>query len=787
MEIAATPLKFGIGAAVKRVEDDALVTGRGAFVDDVAVRRAARSGDGVLTAVVLRSTMAHARFTLGGVAEARALPGVAIVLTAEDIADLGPLPCDAAIPNADGSPLVVPPRPLLNLTTVRHVGDPIAFIAAETPDQAMAALEAIDVGYEALDACIGTATALDPDQPAVWPELGGNLAFHYMVGDRAATEAAFARAAHVVDLDLVNQRLVPNYMETRGCLADYDPASGRYTLTAGTQGGHGIRDTIATEILKIDPARIRVVTPDVGGGFGPKAFCYAEYPLAMVAAAATGRPVRWQASRTEQFLVDAQGRDNVTTGALALDADGRILAMRVGLVANMGAYLSAFAPYIPKGGVSMTTGLYDIATIFADIRGVYTNTVPVDAYRGAGRPEAAFLIERLMDVAARDLGLAPEEIRRRNFIRALPYKTPTGRHYDTGDFERHLATALERADHAGFPARLAASRRAGRLRGIGFATYVEACAFPGSEEANLSLEADGTVTLYIGTQTNGQGHATAYGQIVAAQLGIDVGRVRTVQGDTDRVRVGGGTGGSRSIPLGAASVDIAAKVLVEKIRAIAADRLEAGVADLELAGGAVRVVGTDRAMTLAEVAAAAPDADALKGYGNFEQTECTYPNGTHVAEVEIDPETGAVTLADFTAVDDFGVTVNPILLAGQVHGGIAQGAGQALCEATVYDEMGQLLTASFMDYAMPRADALPFFDTSTANVPSTTNRLGIKGAGEAGTIGATPAVANAVVDALHRGCGIRHLDMPFTPERVWRAIRTAGGAAGVDNVFVGNG
>lgn len=766
MTLAAPPLKFGIGASVKRIEDEALVAGRGRYVDDVAPA-------GALRAVVLRSAMAHARFTLARLEEARARSGVALIITHADIADLGHLPCEAERPNADGSPLVIPPRPLLARDTVRHVGDPVAFVVAETPEAAQDAAEAIEIDYRPLPACVGTATALEADAPLVWPEAGTNLAFHYAVGDRERTAAAFAAAQHVVELTLVNQRLVANYMETRGCVGAYDPETERWTLTAGTQGGHGIRDSIAEAILHVDPARIRVVTPDVGGGFGPKAFVYAEYPLALVAAQRAGRPVRWTCGRGEQFLIDAQGRDNVTTGKLALDGDGRVLAMTVDLVANMGAYLSPFAPYIPSGGVSMTTGLYDIPAITVDARGVYTNTVPVDAYRGAGRPEAAFLIERLMDVAARDLGLKPEEIRRRNFIQALPYRTPTGRHYDTGDFDRHLTLALERADQAGFPARLEASRVAGKLRGFGFATYVEACAFPGSEAANLELNPDGTVTLLIGTQTNGQGHATAYGQIVAALLGIEVEKVVTVQGDTDRVRTGGGTGGSRSIPLGAASVDLAAKMLVEKIKLLAADHLEAAAGDLELTGGAVRVVGTDRALSLAGVAALAPDKAARSGHGEFHQPECTYPNGTHVAEVEIDPETGAVALVAYTAVDDFGVTVNPILLAGQVHGGIAQGAGQALMEEAVYDGEGQVLTGSFMDYAMPRAATLPFLDVSTANVPSTTNRLGIKGAGEAGTIGATPAVANAVVDALDRARGIRHLDMPFTPERVWRALRSA--------------
>ena len=493
----------------------------------------------------------------------------------------------------------------------------------------------------------------------------------------------------------------------------------------------------------------------------------------LAAAKELGRPVKWIGDRTEHFLADAQGRDNITTAELALDAHGRIQGYRVNLIANMGAYLSQYAPFIPWVGVTMSTGLYDIPALAVDVTGVYTNTVPVDAYRGAGRPEAAYLIERLMDVAAHELGLAPEELRRRNFVGQLPYTTATGRYYDTGDFTGHMEQALVAADKAGFATRLAASTAAGRIRGIGFASYIEACAFPGSEEANVVLGLDGSVTLYIGTQTNGQGHATAYGQVIAGYLGLDIARVHTVQGDTDQVANGGGTGGSRSVPLGLASVDIASKVLVEKIKAIAADKLEAAAADLELAEGAVRVVGTDKSLTLSEIAAAAPDEEARKGYGNFRQDECTYPNGTHVAEVEIDPETGKVQVVRYTVCDDYGVTVNPILLAGQLHGGVAQGIGQALNERTVYDESGQLLTASFMDYCMPRADDFPQIDFATRNVPSTTNLLGIKGAGEAGTIGATPAVANAVNDALWRAYGIRHMDMPMTPSRVWDTIRAA--------------
>ena len=759
------PVKFGLGASVQRIEDETLITGRGRYVPDI-------TPEGTLHAVVLRSTMAHARFTLTGVEDARAADGVALVLTGEEVGHLGDVPCKGLVKQPDGSVPIVPPRPVLNLTTVRHVGDPIAFVVAETEEAARAAAEMIDVDYVPLDVVVGTMEALD-DQALVWPEHGTNLAFEYALGDADKTDAAFATAAKVIRLEAVNQRLVTNYMETRGAIGEYDPASERYTLTAATQGGHGMRDIIAKDILNIDRSRIRVITPDVGGGFGTKSFVFHEYPLVLEAARLTGRPVKWVADRTDHFVADAQGRDNVTVAELAVDADARITGYRVDLVANMGAYLNQYAPFIPWVGVTMSTGLYAIEALSVKVRGVYTNTTPVDAYRGAGRPEAAYLLERLMDVAAHDLGLDPAEFRRRNFVAALPYTTATGRFYDTGDFNGHMDDGLKAADAAGFEARLAASKAAGKLRGLGFASYIEACAFPGSEEANVVLETDGTLTLYIGTQTNGQGHATAYGQVIAGYLGVDVDKVKTVQGDTDRVAKGGGTGGSRSIPLGLASVDIASKVLVEKVKQLAADKLEASAADLELVDGTVRVVGTDKHITLAEAAAAAEDENARKGYGKFEQGECTYPNGTHVCEVEIDPDTGKVDVVGYTIMDDFGVTVNPILLAGQVHGGIAQGIGQALIENTVYDETGQLLTASFMDYGMPRADDMPNFAFNTRNIPSTTNMLGIKGAGEAGTIGATPAVANAVNDALWRAARIRHLDMPLTPLRVWEALQAA--------------
>ncbi len=756
------PSKFGLGASARRTEDLALITGQGRYTGDIRPA-------GTLVAYVLRSAMAHARITLSGLDDARAAPGVHLVATAADIASLGDLPCKALVKQVDGTFPQVPPRPLLNGDTVRHVGDPIAFIVADTLNEAKSAAELIMVDYDGLDVVVDTMGALDPSAPLVWPDLGTNLAFTYQLGKPDDATKVFATADRTVTLSLVNNRLITNYMEPRACLGEFDAATGRYTLTAGTQGGHAIRDIVAP-ILGISPADLRVVTPDVGGGFGTKSFVYHEYPLVLWAARALNRPVSWQQERTEHFLSCAHGRDNVVTLSLAFDADAKITAMKVDLVANMGAYLNQYAPFIPYVGVTMTTGLYDIPVLDVKVRGVYTHTVPVDAYRGAGRPEAAYHLERLMDYAADQLGLDRAELRRRNFIRPdqLPYRTQTGRLYDTGEFAGHLDQALSNADVAGFEARRAEAASRGKWRGLGFASYIEACAFPGSENAEVILETDGTITLLIGTQTNGQGHGTAYAQVIAGKLGISIDQVKMIQGDTDRVKTGGGTGGSRSVPLGAASVDLASRALIEKIKIIAADKLEASVGDIEVADGLARVAGTDRSITLQEVALAAPDEAARSAAGAFKQPEATYPNGTHVCELEVDPETGVVTIDRYTIVDDFGVTVNPILLAGQVHGGVAQGIGQALTERTVFDESGQLVTASFMDYGMPRADDIPSFSFSTRNVPSTTNMLGIKGAGEAGTIGACGAVMNALIDAL-KPAGITHLDMPATPEVVWKA------------------
>lgn len=762
----ATP-KFGMGASVLRVEDRNFLIGAGRYTDDIAP-------EGVLHAYVLRSPVANATFKIGSTEAAKNAPGVHLVLTGKDIAHLGALKSGVMQDQPDGTRAPTRDIPILCKDSVHYVGDAVAMVVADSRSLAQDAAELIDVDYDTKDAAAVTATALDEGTPLVWPELKSNRAFLYHLGDKEKTKAAFAKAAKVTRIEFTNNRLVCNYMEPRSAIGEWKADENRFVLTTGSQGVHSMQYIVAG-VFGIKPKQLRVITPDVGGGFGPKSFVYREYPLVLEAAKRLGRPVKWAGDRTEHFLTDAQGRDNVVVAEMAMDGEGKFLALKVDLKANLGAYISQYGPFIPFVGVSMSTGVYDIPAIDIDVAGVYTNTCPVDAYRGAGRPEAAFLLEKLADACARDMGVDTAEIRRRNFVRRdqFPYRTQTGRLYDVGEFDGHLETALERSGWKNFADREAASKRSGKVRGIGLATYIEACAFPGSEPAHVELNADGTVTLLIGTQTNGQGHATAYAQFVAEKLNIDIDRITVHQGDTDRLAKGGGTGGSRSIPLGGVSAARAGDDLAEKLKKIAADELEASSADIELAGGEARIVGTDRSISFSAIAKAAKNPADLKGFGEFVQDECTYPNGTHVCEVEIDPETGKTDVLAYTIVDDFGVTVNPILLAGQVHGGVAQGLGQALTEDTVYGEDGQLLTASFMDYAMPRADDLPAFSFETRNVPSTTNALGIKGAGEAGTIGATPAVLNAVTDALYRGYGIGHIEMPATPLKVWEAIQAA--------------
>ena len=759
------PMKFGFGQPLTRKEDDPLLRGAGRFIADVAPANP-------LHAVVVRSPHAHARFSIVNATRARGLPGVRLVLTAADISNLGPLPTPGTVPNLE---IKVPNYPILAREVVRHVGDAVAFVVADSLDQAKDAAEAIEIDWQPLSHVVGAVAALQARAPRVWDDRPGNLAFEVEAGDARATKEAFANAAKIVELTIINQRLVTNYLDTRGVIAEYDGE--RHTLTLSSQGSHVIRDIIAGDVLKLAPEKMRVITPDVGGGFGTKLFPYREYALAAVAAERLRRPVKWICDRTEHFLGDSHGRDNISTARLAVDDKGRFLALELDIIADMGAYLSCYAPYIPWLGVGMATGPYDIPAAHVRLRAAYTNTVPVDAYRGAGRPEASYLMERVVDAVAHDLDIAPDVLRRKNLIKpkALPYKTPTGKVYDSGDFAGTLARAQELADWDGFNKRASQSRRAGKLRGIGIGTYVEACGNNGPETAAVSLDPDGGVTLLIGSQSTGQGHATSYAQLIAERLDLPPERVRVVQGDTDRIKAGAGTGGSSSIPVGGVSVDRATRKLAEQIKEIAADALEAAISDLEIGNGMVRVAGTDRAITFVDLAARPGlAADKLRATEEFGVEPPTYPNGTHIAEVEIDPDTGATGIMRYVVVDDFGATLNPLLLAGQVHGGAVQGIGQALMENTVYDSStGQLLSASLMDYPMPRAEHAPDFVFETRNVPCKTNPLGVKGAGEAGAIGSCPAVINAIIDALWRAYRIRHIDMPATPQRIWNAIAVA--------------
>jgi carbon-monoxide dehydrogenase large subunit len=763
------PMKFGMGQALTRVEDEALITGHGRFVADLVPV-------GALVGYVLRSPYAFADFVIKDISAARAMKGVKAILTAADMAGIGPVPCLSVVPTKNGQPIPVPPQEVLCSKTARHVGDGIAFVVADTIERARDAAEAIEVEWHSRKPAIDAVDALKSGAPQIWPDRPGNLAGEVVLGDAAATEKAFAKAARTVSVTIVNNRLVTNYMETRGCLAEYDAKTKGFTLTLGSQGSHSIQATLATKILNVPKEQIRVITPDVGGGFGTKTFMFREYPLCLIAARMLKKKVAWVQDRSEHFVTCSQGRDNVSTATAALDGRGKILAVKVDTVADMGAYLSQYATFIPYVGALMLAGVYAIPAMHVSLVYAYTNTVPVDAYRGAGRPEAAYLIERLMDRIAMETGSTPEAVRRRNFIQPnqFPWKTPVGRTYDSGEFDGHMTRAMEVAGWSTFKDRLKVAKKAGHIRGIGMATYIEACGGGAPENAWMTLEKDGSVTIAIGTQSNGQGHRTAYAQLASQHLDIPISRINVIQGDTALIPTGTGTGGSRSLPVGGAAVDVGARNLVSAIKDVAASEMEVGVGDLEIAGGKVRVVGTDKELTYEKIASLPGAADKLKAHGTWRPPEPTFPNGTHICEVEIDPDTGTTEIVAYTVVDDFGVTINPIMLAGQVHGGIVQGIGQALLERTVYDkESGQLISASFMDYAMPRADHVPNFHFETRNVPCVTNLLGIKGAGEAGTIGACPSVMNAVIDALYRAYGIKDIDMPATPDVIWAAIKAA--------------
>jgi carbon-monoxide dehydrogenase large subunit len=758
------PVKFGVGQSVLRKEDDALIRGKGRYTDDFAPSQA-------LHALVLRSPHAHAKFTID-TARAKSLPGVALILTADDVSDLGDLPC---LFNLETDPFTAPPYPILAKDEVRHVGDAVAFVVAETIDAARDAIEAIDVQWAPLPAVVGIRNALKKDAPQVWAQHPGNVLFDISLGDKMETEAAFAQAHAVAEISIVNPRTVTNFMETRAVVCEYDAKRDHLTLTVGSQGSHRIREIIGGMVLKMPLEKMRVICPDVGGGFGTKLFPYREYALAAVAARKLRKSVRWTADRADHFMGDAQGRDNATIARMALAEDGKFLAMDVDLIGDMGGYLSTFGPYIPHGGAGMLPGLYDIKAFHCRVRTVFTNTVPVDAYRGAGRPEAAYVVERLVDAAARKLGMSVDAIRRKNFIqpRAMPYKTATGKVYDSGDFAAHLKRAMEIAEWKDFPKRAKAAMKQGLVRGIGLSTYVEVCGTMGEETARVQLDPNGDVSVLIGTQSSGQGHQTAYAQLVAEQFGLPPERVHVFQGDTDMIATGLGTGGSASIPTGGVSVERATRDLGKNLREIAAEALEASAGDLEIDAGTIRVAGTDRSISFADLARRpGVDPSKLNASATFTSADGTYPNGTHVAEVEIDPATGFIQIVNYVIVDDFGVTLNPLLLAGQVHGGAMQGIGQALMERAVYsDQDGQLETGTFMDYALPRAADGPSFVFETHNVPCTTNPLGVKGAGEAGAIGSCPAVVNAIIEGLWREYKIDHIDMPATPERVWTAIQ----------------
>jgi carbon-monoxide dehydrogenase large subunit len=761
----AAPIKFGVGQSVLRKEDDALIRGKGRYTDDVAPASPS------LHALVVRSPHAHASFTIDA-NRARGLPGVVLVLTAEDIKDLGDLPC---LFNFEVDPFTGPPYPILAKEEVRHVGDVIAFVIADSIDHARDAIEAIDVNWTPLPAVTGVANAVKAGAPQVWPSHPGNILFDVPIGDKKATEAAFTNAHAVAEISIVNPRVVASFMETRAAVCEYDAKRDHLTLTVGSQGSHRLRDILCQNVLKIPVEKMRVICPDVGGGFGTKLFPYREYALLAVASRKLKKSVRWVADRSEHFMGDAQGRDNLTTARMALAEDGKFLAMDVDLIGDMGAYLSTFGPYIPHGGAGMLPGLYDIQTFHCRVRTVFTHTVPVDAYRGAGRPEAAYVIERLVDACARKLGMTPDAIRRKNFIptRAMPYKTVTGKIYDSGDFTAHMKRAMEVANWKEFPKRAKQARKQGLVRGIGMASYVEVCGTMGEETANVRLDPDGDVTILIGTQSSGQGHQTAYAQIVAEQFGLPPERVHIHQGDTDEIPTGLGTGGSASIPTGGVCVERATRELGNKLKELAAETLETSAGDLEISSGVVRIAGTDRSVSFADLAKrAGGDSAKLNGSATFTSADGTYPNGTHLAEVEIDAATGITKIINYVIVDDFGVTLNPLLLAGQVHGGVMQGIGQALMEQVVYSPGdGQLVTGTYMDYALPRAADGPSFHFETHNIPCKTNPMGVKGAGEAGAIGSCPAVVNAIIEGLWREYKIDHIDMPATAERVWIAIR----------------
>ncbi|WP_424136673.1 xanthine dehydrogenase family protein molybdopterin-binding subunit [Roseomonas chloroacetimidivorans] len=773
--------KFGLSQPLRRVEDPRLLKGGGRYTDDLVPSGVAANA---AFGTILRSPHAHARILSIDTSAAAAIPGVLAILTGADwkAEGLNEIPCSVPLKNRDGTPRGETPRGALAQDFVRHVGDPVAFIVAESHQAARDAAEAIMVDYEMLPSVTDLATATEPGRPQVWPGVANNTVFDWETGNRVETERLFESAAHVTRLTIVNNRIVVSSMEARAALAEYDAETERFTLHAGTQGSWSVKSMLAG-VFNIPEEKLRVVTHDVGGGFGMKLFTYPEYALCMMAARRLKRPVRWTSERTEAFLSDTHGRDNITTGELALDKDGKFLAMRTKNIANMGAYLSNYGPFIPTlAGTKVLASVYGFKAIHAHVIGVLTNTTPVDAYRGAGRPEANYLVERLIDAAARETGIDRVELRRRNMVpsSAMPHTTPVGQTYDSGEFEQVLDHALKQIDWAGFPARRAEATARGKRRGIGLAYYLEATGGSDSERAEVRFARDGMVEVLVGTQSTGQGHETAYVMITANELGIPVEKIRVIQGDSDEIPTGGGTGGARSLYSEGTALLATTATVIEKGKQAASEALEASPADIDFAGGRFTIAGTDRAIGILELAqtqqarAARGESVTLLDAAEIAAIPThTFPNGCHMAEVEVDPDTGLVTVVRYIVVDDVGHALNPLIVRGQVHGGVAQGIGQAMLERTAYDpDSGQLLSASFMDYALPRASDLPPVEVDFVSVPCLTNPLGVKGAGEAGAVGSPPAVMNALVDALSPD-GVTHMDMPATPETVWKALELA--------------
>lgn len=768
--------RFGTGQAIRRTEDERFLTGHGRYTGDVSI-------DGQAYLYLYRSPYAHGLITQLDVSNARNARGVLGVYTGAELLQAGVRDVAGAdLPASSLSPAQAAlKQPPLARDRVRYVGEPVAGIVAESLSAAKDAAELIEFDVEEIAAMVTPARSMRDGASLIHEHIDGNSYGHLEYGDRVETDRAIAGAAHTVAIEVVNNRLAPTALEPRGCVAHPDIENRTMTVYQGCQGVHALRDHILASV-DLGGSALRVISPDVGGAFGLKFFLQCETVVAVYAASELGCTVKWIADRTESFLSDLHGRDHVTRAELGVDSDGKFTAMRVALTANLGAYCGQAGPLIPWFGACMTTGCYDIPEVYVDVEMALTNTVPVDAYRGAGRPEATYVIERLVDEAARVLGLTPDEIRRRNFIRPeqFPYRTATGRVYDSGEYERLMTSAMQRADWDTFEQRRAKSAASGKLRGIGLSYYVEICSAMGGEDTHVSLGEDGRITVLMGTQASGQGHETSFGQMVAASLGVDIGQIDIVQGDTERVPTGEGTGGSRSMAIGGSSLYYSVNSLIENGRKMAAEVMEAALADIEFVDGNFRIVGTDRQTSITDVGLASYD-DALRpsdvspglyATQRFAPDGGTFPNGCHICELEIDPDTGQIGILNYTVEDDVGVVVNPLILEGQIMGGVAQGLGQAMTEQAVYDdESGQLVTASFIDYSMPRADWVPDIAFRYQEVASPRNPLGVKGAGEAGTVGAAPAAVNAVLDALSVR-SIRRIDMPLTPLKLWQALQS---------------